>query len=95
MIVFHLYIFKELKNITLRVANAIYIQEGCEVLPEFLTIGTNTYKSVISKLNFEQKKEAADKINAWVKRITDQKISDLVSSGKYLTCKKLAETESF
>ncbi|XP_031829793.2 leukocyte elastase inhibitor isoform X1 [Nomia melanderi] len=83
-------VLNELKNITLHVANAIYIQEEFELLPEFLEIGTNTYKSVISKLDFKHKKEeAADEINKWVEQITHHKISGLVSSDDFDEFSKL------
>ncbi|XP_076276347.1 alaserpin-like [Lasioglossum baleicum] len=67
----------------LHIANAMYIQEGFELLTDFVTSGTSTYKSVISKLDFEHKKEAAEEINAWVKQATKDKISDLVSSDDF------------
>ncbi|XP_078043455.1 antichymotrypsin-2 [Augochlora pura] len=69
----------ELNNTKLHIANAIYIQEGFDLLEEFLTTGKTTYKSVISKLDFKHKKEAAEEINTWVGETTNHKISDLVS----------------
>ncbi|XP_076278623.1 leukocyte elastase inhibitor-like isoform X2 [Lasioglossum baleicum] len=73
----------ELNYTKLYIANAMYIQEGFELLTDFATSGTSTYKSVISKLDFGHKKEAAEEINAWVKQATKDKISDLVSSGDF------------
>ncbi|XP_076287617.1 leukocyte elastase inhibitor isoform X2 [Lasioglossum baleicum] len=73
----------ELNCTKLYIANAMYIQNGFELLTDFVTTGTSTYQSVISKLDFKHKKEAAKEINAWVKQATKDKISDLVSSDDF------------
>ncbi|XP_033335194.1 antichymotrypsin-2 isoform X2 [Megalopta genalis] len=73
----------ELNSTKLYIANAIYIQEGFELLEEFLTTGKSIYKSVISKLDFKHNKDAAEKINTWVEQATNHKISDLVSSDDF------------
>ncbi|XP_076644251.1 leukocyte elastase inhibitor isoform X2 [Halictus rubicundus] len=73
----------ELNSTKLYIANAMYIQEGFQLLSDFLTSGTSTYKAVISKLDFKHKKEAAEEINTWVKQATNHKISDLVSSDDF------------
>lgn len=61
----------------------MYIQEGLELLTEFSTIGTDMYRSKISNLNFKRNTDAAEKINTWIKEITNDKISNLVSSGEF------------
>ncbi|KOC65837.1 putative serpin-like protein [Habropoda laboriosa] len=61
----------------------MYIQDGFEVLTEFLTIGKEVYQSEISKVDFKQNIDAAIKINTWIKEKTNNKIFDLVSSGDF------------
>ncbi|XP_076183026.1 antichymotrypsin-2 isoform X2 [Ptiloglossa arizonensis] len=73
----------ELKNVKLHLANTIYIQDGFELLTEFLAVGSNVYKSSISKLDFKHNIDAAEKINAWVKAATNNKISNLVTSDDF------------
>lgn len=72
-----------LENVKLYIANAMYIQEGLELLTEFSTIGTDMYRSKISNLNFKRNTDAAEKINTWIKEITNDKISNLVSSDDF------------
>lgn len=87
-----MYTHKELKNVKLHLANTIYIQDGFELLTEFLAVGSNVYKSSISKLDFKHNIDAAEKINAWVKAATNNKISNLVTSGELLfICKEIKE----
>ncbi|XP_053984079.1 antichymotrypsin-2-like isoform X2 [Hylaeus volcanicus] len=74
---------KELKNVELYIANAMYIQDGFELLAEFLAVGSDVYKSSISKLDFKHNIDAAEKINAWVEKATNNKIYNLVSSDDF------------
>ncbi|XP_015428728.1 PREDICTED: ovalbumin-related protein X-like [Dufourea novaeangliae] len=76
-------LLNELSNVKLYIANAIYVQDGFELLTEFSTIGTNAYKSVVSKLDFKHKTEAATRINTWVEETTNHTISDLVSADDF------------
>ncbi|OAD58440.1 Ovalbumin-related protein Y [Eufriesea mexicana] len=76
-------IIKALENIKLYIANTIYIQDGFELLTEFLTIGKEVYQSEISKIDFKNNVDTAEKINAWVKENTNNKIFDLVSSSDF------------
>ena len=77
-----MYIYKDLGNIKLYIANSMYVQDGFELLEEFLTIGKEFYQSEISKIDFRNNVDAAEKINSWVKKKTNSKVSDLVSSGE-------------
>lgn len=70
--------------VKLYIANAMYIQDGFEILTEFLTIGKDVYQSEISKVDFKNNVEASQKINAWVNEKTNNKIPYFVSSGKLL-----------
>ncbi|XP_050580454.1 ovalbumin-related protein X-like isoform X1 [Bombus affinis] len=79
----------DLGNIKLYIANSMYIQDGFELLEEFLTIGKEFYQSEISKIDFRNNVDAAEKINSWVKKKTNSKISDLVSSDDFAEDTKL------
>ncbi|XP_076669976.1 alaserpin isoform X1 [Andrena cerasifolii] len=76
-------VLNELKDVKLYIANALYVQGGLELLTEFLTIGTDVYQSMISKLDFKRNVDASEKINKWVKETTNNKISDLVTSDDF------------
>ncbi|XP_043250835.1 leukocyte elastase inhibitor-like isoform X1 [Colletes gigas] len=76
-------LLNELTNVKLYIANAMYIQDGFELQTEFLAVGSDVYKSSISKLDFKHNIDAAEKINAWVKKATNDKISNLVSSDDF------------
>lgn len=85
---------KETRNVKLYLANSIYIQDGFEVLTDFLSISSNIFQSEVSNLDFENNINAAEKINAWVKQATENKINDLVSSGDFDKHTKLVLTNA-
>ncbi|PBC25413.1 leukocyte elastase inhibitor [Apis cerana] len=73
----------ELSMVKLYIANAMYIQDGFEILTEFLTVGKDVYQSEISKVDFKNNVEASQKINAWVNEKTNNKIPYFVSSDNF------------
>ncbi|XP_077266426.1 antichymotrypsin-2 isoform X2 [Temnothorax americanus] len=73
-------LLNNIENIELRIANKIYVQDGFDLMAEFLAICTDIFQSSISRLNFKDNGLAAKTINSWVRKATDNKIFDIISS---------------
>lgn len=73
--------FQDLANVDLHIANAIYIQDGFQVLADFLSLSTDIFQSAISRLDFTNNVNAARSVNSWVQEKTNNKISDALSAG--------------
>ncbi|XP_071569365.1 antichymotrypsin-2 isoform X1 [Temnothorax nylanderi] len=73
-------LLNNIENIELRIANKIYVQDGFDLMAEFLAICTNMFQSSISRLNFKDNGLAAKTINSWVQKATNNKIFDIISS---------------
>nr|XP_003703429.2 PREDICTED: antichymotrypsin-2-like isoform X1 [Megachile rotundata]XP_012141559.1 PREDICTED: antichymotrypsin-2-like isoform X1 [Megachile rotundata] len=69
----------ELTAIKLYIANAICVQDGFELLPEFSMVATEAYQSEVLTMDFESKADATNEINQWIKTKTNNKISNLIS----------------
>jgi serpin B len=66
----------------LRIANAIWGQEGYKFLPTFLDTLAENYGAGLRTLDFVNKTEAARQtINDWVSEQTEEKIQDLIPKG--------------
>ena len=66
----------------LRVANAIWAQQGEHFLPDFLKIADSGYGAGFNQVDFENATEAARQtINRWVEQKTEDKIKDLIGPG--------------
>jgi len=66
----------------LRVANALWGQEGYEFLEEFLELIKSNYDGRLNEVDFIRATEAARKtINTWVEKKTDDKIKNLIQKG--------------
>jgi len=68
----------------LHIANKIYIQDGFDLMAEFLAICTNIFQSSISRLDFKDNGLAVKTINSWVQKVTNNKIFDIISSGTHM-----------
>ncbi|KAL0122113.1 hypothetical protein PUN28_007112 [Cardiocondyla obscurior] len=73
-------LLNNIENIELHIANKIYIQDGFDLMTEFLTICTNIFQSSISRLDFKDKAVASKAINLWIEKATNNKIFNVVSS---------------
>lgn len=69
----------------MHIANKIYVQDGFDLMGEFLTICTNIFQSSISRVNFKDNAYAIKTINSWVQKATNNKIFDVISSGTLFT----------
>lgn len=69
-------------ELTLRIANAAYLQQGYPFEAEYLdTIGSN-YGSALNEVDFRPNPDGvAHEINSWVAEQTEQRITDLIADG--------------
>ncbi|KAJ3654868.1 hypothetical protein Zmor_014023 [Zophobas morio] len=65
-------------NVTLLMANKVYLMEGHKLLPEFSDVVTKNFRSEVQLLNFGASETAAATINAWVEEKTKDKIKGLI-----------------
>lgn len=72
-------LLNDMRNVTLHVANAAYIQKEVDLTGDFLSTCMNIFQSLISKIDFEDKIHAAETINTWVQVATHNKISNIIS----------------
>lgn len=69
-------------ELTLRIANAAYLQEGFPFLPEYLDVIGSNYGSVLNEVDFSTDPDAvAHEINDWVADHTEDRITDLIGDG--------------
>lgn len=63
----------------LRVANALWAQNGCAFLREFVDLLIENYGCELEQVDFRAPQQAASQINDWVARQTEQKITEIIS----------------
>ncbi|KAF7997397.1 hypothetical protein HCN44_005674 [Aphidius gifuensis] len=68
-----------MKSDSLKMANKMYVNENISVKPNFKNGITSIFKSDVESLNFKNSFDAADKINNWVEKETNN-IKNLVKS---------------
>jgi serpin B len=69
------------KPYQLSIANAIWGQQGHELLPHFLETLSSVYHAQAMSLDYRQPAEAARTINDWVSTETQGRIADLIDAG--------------
>lgn len=70
------------KGIELRLANALWAQQGHPFLPAFLNLGKSEYQASLKLADFRTGAEAARReINGWVAQKTKDKIKDILPPG--------------
>ncbi|KAJ2946460.1 hypothetical protein O0L34_g12503 [Tuta absoluta] len=75
---------RSLKGVTLNVANRVYVKEGpYQLEPGLLKDATKVFDAVIEKMDFSQSVAAANTINQWVEKQTNNKIKDLLSPDSF------------
>ena len=77
----------------LSVANALWLAERFEPLPEYVQTATTYYDSEVSTVDFIST-EGVDKINAWVEEKTNEKIKDILAPGSTNELTRLAITNA-
>ncbi len=84
---------KKSKTYELFTANALWIQEGFKILPEYKKVIENYYKGSVSNLDFAGKTENARlEINRWVEERTNKKIKNLFYPGSLNQLTKMVLT---
>ena len=69
-------------ELTLRIANAAYLQQGFPFEASYLDVIGSNYGSVLNEVDFTSDPDAvADEINEWVADQTEQRITDLIADG--------------
>lgn len=66
------------ENITLHLANKIYVKEGFSLKPTFKEVLTQKFFSEVEPINFGDNEKAANTINQWCESKTNKKIKDLI-----------------
>ena len=70
------------QDFTIETANKVFVKNEFSILEDFQKILINSYHSKIQKIDFSDRRAAADEINGWVEEKTKDKIKDLISSVK-------------
>lgn len=66
-------------NTTLNIANSIWYRQGLDVLPDFISTNTNSYKAKVAALDFNSA-SAIQTINDWVNTQTNGKIPTILNT---------------
>jgi|SRR6185312_4012176 len=70
------------KNVTIEIANSIWIANGCKIYKHFSEVVRNDYNSESKNVYFAQHtEEVRQEINSWVEHKTHDKIQDLIAKG--------------
>ncbi|XP_046429079.1 alaserpin-like isoform X1 [Neodiprion fabricii] len=76
-------LLQSLNNATgleISLANAIYIQEGITLMPEFLSMNSKYFDSDTPRVDFKNSVESTRQINSWVENQTNNRIKNLLSA---------------
>ena len=63
------------KNVTLELANKVFVEEDAAVLQSFADSLKENFNTVPEALDFDNKKDTVDKINHWASQATHGKIA--------------------
>ncbi|XP_067850836.1 serpin I2-like [Heptranchias perlo] len=77
------------KKYKLKLANAIYIQDGYRLSEQYLHSNREFFDNAVRKVNFLDSISAANIINTWVANHTNGKVKNLVSSQSFSPLTKL------
>jgi serpin B len=86
---------KRQRHYQLRVANALWGQQGFDFLPDFLTTTRDEYHAGLENVDFRGDTESArETINRWVAKATQDKIRDLLKPGVLNSTTRLVLTNA-
>lgn len=74
---------KDVKGVTLDMANKIFVKEGKELNPDFKRDSVEVFNSDIEALDFDKNENAAKVINTWVESKTNNRIKDLLKPADF------------
>ncbi len=69
------------KDVEIKVANALWVQLGYNLLNKYMFIINRSYNGSVYKLDFKKASEACAKINSWVSEQTRDKITNIINEG--------------
>lgn len=69
---------------TLEMANKVFSQINYSILPEYRAVAEKFFLSGAQELDFADGEGSRKVINSWVESKTNNKIKDLIPSGKYI-----------
>ncbi|KAG5305548.1 SPB10 protein, partial [Acromyrmex insinuator] len=69
------------ENVTLKLANKMFIGKDFPIKPEYKQDLETYYKSGIQSVDFSKSQEAADTINIWCKEQTNDRIKSIINEG--------------
>lgn len=72
-----------IQNVTLDMANRLYLNEGFQLQSSYLEILQNHFQTRPQTVDFAQRQAAAGAINQWVEERTHQRIKHLVQPGMF------------
>lgn len=82
-------------EVTLTIANALWLQQDFDVLESFLNIVKEQYQAGIFQVNFKAAyQDVRERINTWVAEQTNQKITDLLPPGTLSELTRLVLTNA-
>jgi serpin B len=77
----HLDRLQQAGDITIGVANSLWVQDGYALLHEYLMLVKQYYGVSITPLDYRDRQQACERINEWVEQRTNGKIKDLLDPG--------------
>ena len=83
------------RSLVLRVANAIWVQEGLKLEHPFLDAVQGSYQGAVTPLDFGRSPEGARQtINRWIEERTNSRIKDLLAPGLLSSATRLVLTNA-
>lgn len=73
---------QNVENVTLKLANKMFINQNYEVKEEYTQDLQTFYRSDIQLVDFSQNQKAANTINTWCKEKTNNRIDRIINAGK-------------
>jgi len=77
---------QNVENVTLKLANKLFIGKNFLVKPEYKQDLQTYYHSDIQSVDFSQNQVAANIINTWCKEKTNNRIDSIINDGKDIHC---------
>lgn len=79
----------------LKEADALWVQQGYSLLPEFLKLNQDDYEAGLNRMDFKGATEASRQaINLWVEQRTENKIRELLQPGSLTPATRLVLTNA-
>ncbi|CAH1376621.1 unnamed protein product, partial [Tenebrio molitor] len=69
------------QDYSFHVANKLYLEENFAIRKEFVEMARDVFYTDLENIEFSENVKAAETINRWVGKETEEKIHDLVEAG--------------